>query len=117
MISKTWDRIKDKGVDILLQSALNFSIKEYGEITSLNLNSKKSSLNLEVILKGELEELKIDIGKYELIKIDNLYYIKVYKVKTSREWLNIVLPKYIEGKKIKIPIPEKYRDIIDKLIN
>jgi len=91
--------MKDKALSTGAKIAINQHIKEYGEITKLNLNSKFKSMDLEVKLEGESDNLKVQVEHYQITE-DN--HLKVSGITTSRAWINKLASKHLEGKEFKV---------------
>jgi len=92
--------MKDKALSTGAKIAINQHIREYGEITKLNLNSKFKSMDIEVKLDGESKSLTVQVEHYQITE-DN--HLKVSGIKTSRTWINKLASKYLEGKEFKVP--------------
>ena len=107
-------KIKDKGLSKAAQVAINNYIKEFGEVVQLELDSQQKSMEMEIVLNGEVEPLKLKVGEYALIKEKDSYFLKVNKIQASREWINTLSTKYLNGKKF--PIAKQYAQIIEKII-
>ena len=106
--------IKDTAVSKGLQLTANSLIKEYGKVLKLNVNSKDKSIDLEVMLDGEVEPISIKVGKYDIIEENGKKFIEIDNITTSRSWLNKVAINFINGKKLELP--QKYSDIIESII-
>jgi len=96
-------KIKDAGLSKAAKIAVNQKIKAYGKMLKFNLDSKEKTIYIEVMLDGEEKALKVEIGSYELIHKDDKHSLIIHEVKTSREWINVVAAKYLEGKSFTIP--------------
>lgn len=70
---------------------------------NLNLDSKNKSMSLNVLLAGEEAPLEIDIGRYEIVCLDDKYYLEINDVSTSRLWLNVLVEETLNGEKLEIP--------------
>ena len=46
--------LKDKALSKAIETAINLKIKEFGKMLKLNLNSLKKTIELELMLKGEI---------------------------------------------------------------
>ena len=99
MFKKMKDAALSKGVKI----AINTQIKEYGQMLKLNLNSEQKSIDMEVMLDGEHEPLKVHIKQYEMTEENGKHFLKIHGVTTSRAWINTVASSYLEGKRFEIP--------------
>jgi hypothetical protein len=95
--------LKDKTVSFTLKQAVNFKIKEFGEMLNLKLDSQNKTIELELMLLGEKEPLNVKVGSYEISEEDGKFYLIAKDVKTSREWINIVAKNYLENQKFEIP--------------
>jgi len=96
-------RMKDAALSKGAQIAINSQIKEYGEMLKLNLDSTQKSIEMEVMLDGEHEPLKVHVEKYEMTEADGKHFLKVHGVTTSRAWINTVASSYLEGKTFEVP--------------
>jgi len=99
MLKKIKDAALSKGAKI----AINSQIKEYGQMLKLNLDSTRKSIEMEVMLDGEYEPLKVYVRNYEMTKENGKHLLKVHGVTTSRAWINTVASSYLEGKAFEIP--------------
>jgi len=106
--------LKDKAISKGLSFAINLKIKEYGEMLSLNLDSKNKTIDFEVMLKGEKEPLKVFVKNYEISEENGKYFLYAKDIETSREWINIVAENYLKGEKIELP--EKIANMLQILI-
>jgi len=95
--------MKDIALSHGAKLAMNKQIESYGEVQKLHLNSKKKSIDMEVILKGEIEPLSVHIKNYSLSELDGVHHLSVSGVTTSRTWINTVASEYLEGKAFEIP--------------
>jgi hypothetical protein len=107
-------KIKDKTVSTAINMALNNYIKDYGEMLKFNLDSKHKSISMELMLEGEKESLTVNIDKYDLIKKENKYFLKIYTLNTSRKWINTIASTYLEGKEFEIP--SNYAKMLEVII-
>ena len=106
--------IKDTALSKGLQLTANSLIKEYGRVLKLNIDSKDKSIDLEVMLDGEVEPISIKVDKYNIIEENGKKFIEIDNITTSRSWLNRVATNFINGKKFELP--KKYSDIIESII-
>ncbi len=107
-------KLKDKALAKSLQVAINFKIKEYGEMLKLNLDSQNKKIDFEVMLKGEKEPLKVFVNEYEITEENGKYFLFAKDITTSREWINIVAENYLKGEKIELP--EKIAKTLEILV-
>ncbi|MBU2445697.1 MAG: hypothetical protein KJ666_09005, partial [Bacteroidetes bacterium] len=83
------------------------------------IDSQNKSISLDVLLKGEKENINVIIEKYEVNYKDNTAYVKFKNITASREWIevlikNIAIPNYAPNNLIEID--SSYAKIIDLLI-
>ena len=93
--------MKDKALSKGAKIAINQQIHEYGEITKLKLNSKFNSIDLEVVLHGESESMKVQVEHYEITE-DN--HFRISGVTTSRSWINTLISNHFEGREFRVPL-------------
>lgn len=106
--------LKDAAMSKAVQIALNRYIKEYGAILHLNLDSENKTIEVEILLEGEVEPLAVKVGKYEIVEENGANYIKVQDVHTSRVWLNTLASSYLEDKKF--PVPAEYVKLLKVIV-
>lgn len=99
MIKKMKDTELSKGAKVVI----NYQIKGYGKMLKFNLDSKRKSIETEVMLSGEHEPLSVHVKNYEMTEEDGKYLLKVYGVSTSRACINSIASSYLEGKSFEIP--------------
>ena len=105
---------KDIALSTTGKNILNKKLDKFGEITHLNLDSNGDTIELEVLLKGELAPLKVIINGYTFTQREEIHYISIQDIKTSREWLNHVVQDYVHGKEFKVP--KKYVRLIKRIL-
>lgn len=76
----------------------------------LDLDSKKKRLSAELMLEGEAEPLYITVERYELFEENDVHYLRIQEVSTSRIWLNTLAEQYLEGRRFEIP--SKYAHLL-----
>jgi len=107
-------KAKDTALSKSVQIAINTQIKEYGKMLKLNLDSTNKSIEMEVMLEGEHEALKVHVQNYELTQENDKHFLKVHGVTTSRVWINTVASSYLEGKAFKLP--SKYAKMLKVIV-
>ena len=111
--------VKNSAISFLAEKFINNIIKEYGKMVNLKIDSKNKNIELEVLLKGEKENIFINVEKYEIVSKDGSIFIKFKNVSASREWIevlihNVAIPSFAPKKMIEID--STYAKIIDLLI-
>jgi hypothetical protein len=94
---------KDKALSLAIKKAINYKLKEIGEMLSLKLDSKEKPLDMEVMLEGEKEPLKVHIGNYTIDLEDGNYYLNIKDIATSRVWINTLIGQYFSQNRFEIP--------------
>ena len=107
-------KMKDAALSKGLKAAINYKVKEYGEMLKLNLDSGKKQIVLEVMLDGEKEPLEVRVNRYELAEEGGKYYLSLQDVVTSRAWINTVVVQYLEGKRFEIP--QEYAKVLKVVV-
>ena len=105
---------KDTVLSKAVQIAISTKIREFGKMLKFNLDSKTKCIDLEVMLEGEQEPLHVKIGKYQLMEAEGKYMLKVYDISTSREWINVIAGKYLDGRTFEIP--EEYAKLLKVIV-
>ena len=106
--------MKDMALSKGAKIAINKQIEAFGEVRSLTLDTKNKSIELDVMLEGELEMLHVNVGKYEITGEQGSKKLSVSQISTSRKWINTLAAKYLEGKSF--DLPDEYAKTIEALI-
>lgn len=103
MFGPMFNGVKDKGVSVAVKKAINYKIKEFGEILNFNLDSKTKTIELEIMLEDEHEPLHVKVNSYSINEEDGIYFLVAKDIETSRAWINTMASQYLSGQKFKIP--------------
>ena len=106
--------MKDMALSKGAKVAINKQIESFGEVTALSLDTKNKSVELDVMLEGELATLHVSVGKYEITGEVGRKKLRVSEISTSRKWINTLAAKYLEGKSF--DLPDEYAKSIEALI-
>ncbi len=93
-------KMKDVALSHGAKIVMNQHIGEYGEIVKLTLNSKFKSMDMEIMLDGEKESVKIQVEHYEITEENSL---RISGVTTSRAWITSLAYNHLEGKTFDVP--------------
>ena len=108
----------NKGKDIALSTAIKMAINKvitkYGSVVKLELDSQEKKIDLEVFLKGEKDILKVKVNQYSIEEKNHKNFLILKDVKTSREWLNLVIKNYLSSQEFEIP--NEYAKIVKAVI-
>ncbi len=108
---RTKDRLIEKTAPAVLNETL---FHDYGEITSIELDSGDKSLHLEALLHGEKDTIRVEILLYEIVQCDGRDFFVAKKLRTSRQWITTLAKQQIVGRPI--PLPQQLRGLISKLL-
>ncbi len=95
--------MKDTALSKSAQVAINNHIKEYGKMLKFHVDSQTKSLEMDVMLEGEVEPLKVHIQHYEMTEEGGRHFVELTGITTSRAWINTLATPYLEGKRFEIP--------------
>ena len=79
---------KDEGISWVLKKWVDSKFERYGSMISIQIDSKQKTVQAEALLKGESEPITMTAGY--CVAADS-GHIKLLKISTSREWINVVL--------------------------
>ena len=103
-ISESLVNLKDNSISFVLQKVIDYKIKDIkGEMLKFQLDSINKTIHIEVMLKGEVEPLKVEIKNYKISVENNENFVELGEIITSREWVNTVLELYFIDRKLSIP--------------
>lgn len=100
--------LKDKAIASVAKIIANkFFIGEFGEVTSIKIDSENKVINIELDLAGEKEKIDVSILGYEIIEKGGYSWLKFDELQISREWMNtlvneVIIPKNYPDKLVKI---------------
>lgn len=107
-------RFKDKTLSQGLALAINTRIKRYGKMLNLKLDSKRKTIELDILLKGEKELIHVTVNQYEVIEEEGRWYLLAREIVTSREWINTVAESFLKGQRF--AIPEQYAKMLRMVV-
>ena len=74
---------------------------------NFRLDSDSKIIQVEMMLKGEEEPIKFQVGKYDILEEDGKLFVEVSELVTNREWMNLAINNYLPEKRIEVPIQYK----------
>ncbi len=107
-------KVKDIALSKTAKVAINQYLKAYGEIEEITIDSKEKSIEVKVLLDGEYDAFVMSVDRYEILPKDNIYFIRLNGIYSSRRWMNRVSSNYLEGRLFEIP--PKYATIVKSLL-
>jgi len=94
---------KDSALSLLIKSFVNDKFGQYGEVQDCSIDSKNNKLIAQVLLKGERERVTASIDRYEIEQEGEDSYIVLKRFSSSREWLALLLNRFLKDKRYKLP--------------
>ena len=95
--------LKDSFASGLAKSMIASKVERYGKLTDLHIHSSEKSISAEIQLEGEVEPIRIDIGKYRIVKSGEGYALVTESVTASRGWVKNLLEDLLVEKEIQVP--------------
>ena len=87
-----------------LPGVLNQSVlKPYGQLTHFKLDSDQRSAEIELVLNGEVQPLRVAIQRFEIIPSGDDVFVVIHEMITSRAWLTQAARDHVIGKRFKLP--------------
>jgi len=114
MFNKLLYRAKDSSLSLGIKKVINMKIKNFGNVSKLNLDTKNKKIYLDVNLKGEEKTLELTANSYFFKEEKDKYYLVISDVTSSRKWLTIVFKTYMD--KQEIEVPKEYMKVIEAVI-
>jgi len=110
-----FQQIKDRLIEKTAPAVLNETVfRDYGEITSLEIDSVDKTIHFEALLRGEKEPIRVEILCYEIMKRDGRAFFVPKKVRTSREWITKLAGKELVDRPI--PLPATFSGLLMRLL-
>lgn len=105
-LNKATDTIitgKDIANSTIIKNGLNVFLKRYGEIKEFSIDTKSRTVTLDIFLKGESSDVVVNIESYDFLKIDDRYYLKIYKINANRYWIDSILNVFAKEQEFLVP--------------
>lgn len=99
--------------DYLLAAAaklwFNQTLKRYGQMTHIRIDSQNHRIDVELELRGESSPIQLALKSYELSSEAGETFIAIGEIETSREWITQLISDYLppEQKRFKVPAAVK----------
>ncbi len=87
----------------LITKWVNLQLSQIGRMINLKIDSKLKTIRLELELKGETEAIHVEIPSYSIIRDGETTFIEFTEIHVSREWMNVLVEKYLKDKRFEIP--------------
>jgi hypothetical protein len=107
-------RLKDQTLSRGLLLLFNTRFKPVGEILRLELDSGEKRIDMEILLRGEREPIRVQVLHYSIRQEGERFLLGAEKIATSREWINHLIETYPGEKSVEIP--ERYAKILKRIV-
>ena len=97
------DKTKGQAVSLAGRQILNSYLEKYGSMLNFSVQPETKTIDAEILLKGEPTPIKLTLSGYEIGGTAAAPTLRIAKVAASREWLEVVLREFVEGKPIDLP--------------
>ena len=103
MIMKMAQGVKDSALALLIKKFVNDRLPQYGQVVDCAIDTGNGRVRLRCLLKGENETIDAAIERYEIVREEDGSYIRLKEFSSSREWLTVLLQRYLVDKQYKLP--------------
>lgn len=96
--------------EFLIAKAINILYRRFGKVLKLNIDSKAKVIDVDVLLKGETEPIKIRVGHYD-VRTGDKPGLALSEIQTSRPWMTEIAAAI--GSEIFVPIEKaKFLELV-----
>ena len=103
LLKNFFDAAKGPAVSLAAKAFLSSYLEKYGKMLHLSVQPDTKKITAEILLKGEASPIQLTLDGYEITGPAGKPTLRVAKVSASREWLEVVLREFVEGKPIDLP--------------
>ena len=97
------DAAKGSAVSLAGKKFLSSYLEKYGQMLNFSVQPDTKKITAEILLKGEASPIHVTLDGYEIDGPAGKPTLRVARVSASREWLEVVLREFVEGKPIDLP--------------
>ena len=98
------DKARGQAMSLAGQQILAAYLAKYGTMQNFSVDPQTRTIQVEMLLKGEKEPIQITLRGYEIVEpAGGRPALKIAQVSASREWLEVVLRQFVEGKPFELP--------------
>ena len=110
-----FQKTKDRLIERTAPGVLNETVmRDYGQITSMEIDSADKTLHVEVLLHGEEKPIRVEIHRYEISRDGDRTCFIAREIETSRKWITTLAQQQLIGRPI--PLPAQVATWISKLL-
>lgn len=95
--------LKDNLASLAAKSLLAGKLERYGQLTELRIRSKEKTLVIEMLLAGEKQELRVEVGRYRMVHEGGKHLLIIESATASREWVQFLIEDFVIG--LPLPVP------------
>jgi len=106
-ITEALGAVKDRALEASAKALINQKFADIGSVIELRIESKQKTMVAHLALNGETAPISISVGAYQVAQEDGVTCISFHGFSASREWIGVLLNKYLAGQKL--PIPDALR--------
>ena len=103
LLKDLFDKTKGAAVSLAGKQFLSSYLQKYGKMLNFSVQPDTKKIYAEILLKGEETPIKLTLDGYEIGGSADKPTLRVAKVSASREWLEVVLREFVEGRPIDLP--------------
>ena len=103
LLKNLLDKTKGQAISLAGKQFLSVYLAKYGTMLNFSVHPDSKKIYAEILLKGEDTPIKLNLDGYEISGPADKPTLRVAKVSASREWLEVVLREFVEGKPIELP--------------
>lgn len=98
-----------------IKAFVNHKFKEYGQMTSLQIDTEKKLLSVSAKLAGESETIQGSCH-YSIEQQDGRVFFIPKDVQCSREWIRLLAGQILKDREVKIEIPAGLGSTVVKIL-
>jgi hypothetical protein len=103
IVKDTMYTSKDVTNSKVFKTIINQVIKSYGTVLAFKIDSKDRSFLIELMLKGEIKPIRIEINKYEFVRHGDSTSVIIYSLTANREWMQTIMDFAVLNKEFELP--------------
>jgi hypothetical protein len=96
---------KDRLIEAAARLWLHQTLKRYGQMTNLHIDTQNKRIDIELDLKGETSPIKVAVKSYRLDSDSGETFVELGEVETSREWMNALIEDFLTPDKKRFKVP------------
>jgi hypothetical protein len=99
------DKTKGHALSLAGKQLLSLYLGKYGTMLNFSIDPETRTITLEMLLKGEKEPMQVTLRGYEILEPagGKAAGLRVAEVNASREWLEVALRQFVQGRTIDLP--------------